>query len=61
VATAHIPFEKLAPIHPNRRITLEIGPVPIAPNLIELFVPLGFRQRPLVVTSPRGDKTDILR
>jgi transcription termination factor Rho len=61
LATSHIPFEKLTPIHPNRRITLETGPTPIAPRLIDLFVPIGFGQRALVVSPPKAGKTTILR
>ena len=58
---ARTPFEKLTPIHPNRRITLETGPTPIAPRLIDLFVPLGFGQRALIVAPPQAGKTTILR
>src|SRR5437764_14355406 len=58
---ARIPFEKLTPIHPNRRIALETGPTPIAPRLIDLFVPLGFGQRALIVAPPQARKTTILR
>jgi transcription termination factor Rho len=61
VASAHTPFEKLTPIHPNRRITLETGPTPIAMRLMDLFVPLGFGQRALVVAPPQAGKTTILR
>src|SRR6266487_2495761 len=61
VATSRIPFEKLTPIHPNRRITLETGLTPIAPRLIDLFVPIGFGQRALVVSPPKAGKTTILR
>src|SRR5213082_1227817 len=61
LATSRIPFEKLTPIHPNRRITLETGPTPIAPRLIDLIVPIGFGQRGLVVSPPKAGKTTILR
>jgi transcription termination factor Rho len=61
VTSTHTPFEKLTPIHPNRRITLETGATPIAPRLIDLFVPLGFGQRALVVAPPKAGKTTILR
>jgi transcription termination factor Rho len=61
LATSRIPFEKLTPIHPNRRMTLETGPTPIAPRLIDLFVPVGFGQRALVVSPPKAGKTTILR
>src|SRR6202011_1450870 len=55
------PFEKLTPIHPNRRITLETGATPLATRLIDLFVPLGFGQRALIVAPPQAGKTTILR
>ncbi len=61
LATSRTPFDKLTPIHPNRRITLETGPTPIAPRLIDLFVPVGFGQRGLVVSPPKAGKTTILR
>src|SRR5437763_4298173 len=61
VATERTPFEKLTPIHPNRRITLETGPSPISMRLMDLFVPLGFGQRALVVAPPKAGKTTILR
>lgn len=61
MASLHTPFEKLTPIHPNRRITLETGAVPIATRLIDLLVPLGFGQRALVVAPPKAGKTTILR
>jgi transcription termination factor Rho len=61
LTAARIPFEKLTPIHPNRRITLETGREPVATRLIDLFVPLGFGQRALVVSPPKAGKTTILR
>src|SRR5215471_7571412 len=61
LATSRIPFERLTPIHPNRRITLETGPLPVAPRLIDLFAPIGFGQRGLVVSPPKAGKTTILR
>jgi transcription termination factor Rho len=61
VASSYTPFDKLTPIHPNRRITLETGPTPLATRLMDLFVPLGFGQRALVVAPPKAGKTTILR
>jgi transcription termination factor Rho len=61
VASIRTPFEKLTAIHPNRRITLETGPTPISTRLIDLFVPLGFGQRALVVAPPQAGKTTVLR
>jgi len=61
VSSTRIPFDKLTAIYPNRRITLETGPTPITPRLVDLFVPLGFGQRALVVAPPQAGKTTILR
>ena len=61
MTTSRTQFDRLTAIHPNRRITLEIGATPIAPRLIDLFVPLGFGQRALVVAPPKAGKTTILR
>lgn len=61
MASIHTPFEKLTAIHPNRRITLETGPVPLSTRLMDLFVPLGFGQRALVVAPPQAGKTTVLR
>ena len=61
MATARVPFEKLTAVHPNRRITLEMGPGPLANRVMDLFVPLGFGQRALVVAPPKAGKTTILR
>ncbi|MBV9230948.1 MAG: transcription termination factor Rho [Chloroflexi bacterium] len=61
MAATYTPFEKLTPIHPNRRITLETGATPIAPRLMDLLVPLGFGQRALIVAPPKAGKTTILR
>ena len=54
-------FDKLTPIYPHRRITLETGATPIAPRMIDLFIPIGFGQRALVVAPPQAGKTTILR
>ncbi len=61
MASTRTPFEKLTAIHPNRRIILETGPTPISTRLMDLFVPLGFGQRALVVAPPQAGKTTILR
>ena len=61
MASTRTPFEKLTAIHPNRRITLETGSTPVSMRLMDLFVPLGFGQRALVVAPPQAGKTTILR
>lgn len=61
MASIRTPFDKLIPIHPNRRITLETGSTPVATRLMDMLVPLGFGQRALVVAPPKAGKTTILR
>lgn len=61
MASTRIPFEKLTPIHPHKRITLETGPTPLTGRVIDLFAPLGFGQRALIVAPPKAGKTTILR
>ncbi|HTD20037.1 MAG TPA: transcription termination factor Rho [Ktedonobacteraceae bacterium] len=61
MASTRTPFEKLTAIHPDRRITLETGSTPVSMRLMDLFVPLGFGQRALVVAPPQAGKTTILR
>ena len=55
------PFDRLTPIHPRRRITLETGPTALTGRVIDLFAPLGFGQRALIVAPPKAGKTTILR
>ncbi len=61
MTSIHTPFDKLTPIHPNRRITLETGATPVATRLMDMLVPLGFGQRALVVAPPKAGKTTVLR
>jgi transcription termination factor Rho len=42
-------------------MTLETGQVPLTGRVIDLFVPLGFGQRALVVAPPKAGKTTVLR
>lgn len=61
MASTRKPFDRLTPIHPRRRITLETGPTPLTGRVIDLFAPLGFGQRALIVAPPKAGKTTILR
>lgn len=61
MAATRKPFDKLTPIHPRQRITLETGPASLTGRIIDLFVPLGFGQRALIVAPPKAGKTTILR
>lgn len=54
-------FMRLTPVYPNKRLTLEIGPEPIANRLIDLVAPIGLGQRALIVSPPKAGKTTILK
>jgi transcription termination factor Rho len=56
-------FENLTPLHPDRRIQLEIAdePLRLEPRIIDMVTPLGFGQRGLIVAPPRTGKTVILQ
>ena len=64
VARRKIAFENLTPLHPTRRIKLEIGngtTEDITPRIIDLAAPVGFGQRGLIVAPPKSGKTVILQ
>jgi transcription termination factor Rho len=55
------PFEELTPIDPQPRITLEHEGCPPACRLIDLFCPIGFGTRGLIVAPPKAGKTILLQ
>jgi transcription termination factor Rho len=54
-------FEQLTAISPRERINLEHGQRPFSCRIIDLFAPLGFGARALVVAPPKTGKTTFLR
>ena len=55
-------FEQLTATFPERRIRLEQGThPPVSTRLIDLFAPLGFGSRALVVAPPKTGKTTLIR
>lgn len=54
-------FERLTPIYPNQRLTLETGKDPLSTRVIDLVAPIGKGQRGLVVSSPKAGKTTVLK
>src|SRR5579859_2698311 len=54
-------FEQLTASFPDRRIRLEQGPQPISSRIIDLFSPLGFGSRALIVAPPKTGKTTLIR
>jgi transcription termination factor Rho len=54
-------FEDLTPIDPQPRMTLEHRGCPPACRLIDLFCPIGFGTRGLIVSPPKAGKTILLQ
>ena len=55
------PFEELTALDPQPRITLEHPGCPAACRLIDLFCPLGYGTRGLIVSPPKAGKTILLQ
>ncbi len=58
---ARKPFEELTPIDPQPRLTLEYPGCPAACRLIDLFCPIGYGTRGLIVAPPKAGKTVLLQ
>src|SRR5262249_50010021 len=54
-------FEDLTPLHPNKRLVLEIDPDELNMRVIDLVTPIGMGQRGLIVSPPRAGKTILLQ
>ncbi|KHD37194.1 transcription termination factor Rho [Clostridium acetobutylicum] len=55
------PFEKLTPIYPNQRLSLEKNSDELATRLMDLISPIGKGQRGLIVAPPKAGKTTLLK
>ncbi len=57
-------FENLTPLHPNERISLEVGngsSEDITSRVIDLAAPIGKGQRGLIVSPPKAGKTIMMQ
>ena len=56
------PFEKLTPIYPKERLSLDTGDHrKTASRMIDLFAPIGKGQRGMIVAPPKAGKTTIIK
>ena len=55
------PFEELTALDPQPRIKLEHAGCPAACRLIDLFCPIGYGTRGLIVSPPKAGKTILLQ
>jgi transcription termination factor Rho len=60
-AAERLHFPALTPLFPQRWMTLETTPDRIATRIIDLFAPVGFGQRGLIVAPPKAGKTVLLK
>jgi transcription termination factor Rho len=61
VYAKHRPFEEMTVIDPQPRISLEHKGCPPACRLIDLFCPIGYGTRGLIVAPPKAGKTVLLQ
>jgi len=54
-------FEKLVPIFPDERITLETTTNTVSTRILDVFAPVGKGQRGLIVAAPKAGKTILLK
>jgi transcription termination factor Rho len=54
-------FENLTPLFPDRRIVLETKAEENSMRVMDIFTPIGFGQRGLIVAPPRTGKTVLLQ
>lgn len=60
-AAKRLHFPALTPLFPQKRMVLETTPERIATRIIDLFAPVGFGQRGLIVAPPKAGKTVLLK
>ena len=61
ILTQKVVFDDLTPLHPNKRLFLEIDPSEINMRVMDLIAPIGKGQRGLLVAPPRTGKTVLLQ
>jgi len=54
-------FDDLLAIYPDKQIKLATGKEPLTTRVIDLFSPIGFGQRGLIVSPPKAGKTWLLK
>ena len=54
-------FPALTPLYPNQQIKLETTRGRLATRMMDLFAPVGFGQRGLIVAPPKAGKTSIIK
>ncbi|MCL6446373.1 MAG: transcription termination factor Rho [Alicyclobacillus sp.] len=61
IAAERLHFPALTPLFPDKRMVMETTPDRIATRIVDLFTPVGFGQRGLIVAPPKAGKTVLLK
>ncbi|MDR3549821.1 MAG: hypothetical protein P4L31_00260, partial [Candidatus Babeliales bacterium] len=54
-------FDRLSPLHPNKKFNLESSPTRVSSRIMDIFTPIGKGQRGLIVAPPKVGKTELLK
>jgi transcription termination factor Rho len=54
-------FPALTPLYPNKQLVLETNQGRLSTRMIDIFAPIGFGQRGLVVAPPKAGKTTVIK
>ncbi len=54
-------FDRLSPMHPDKKYSLEYDPTWLSTRIMDLFTPIGKGQRGLIVAPPKAGKTMLLK
>lgn len=54
-------FKDLVPIYPQKQLKLEFDSETLSTRIIDLFSPIGFGQRGMIVSPPKAGKTTLLK
>ena len=54
-------FDSLTPLYPDQRIELEYDADDYSTRIVNMFTPIGFGQRGLIVSPPRAGKTILMQ
>ncbi len=54
-------FDRLSPLHPDKKFNLESDPTFVSTRIMDLFSPIGKGQRGLIVAPPKTGKTVLMK
>lgn len=59
--TSRVEFDRLTPLHPDKKFSLESQPDFISTRIMDIFTPIGKGQRGLIVAPPKVGKTVLMK